>query len=65
METCIIYNLDGLVYIIPTTLMEKFEATPFDDREESFLEYILLDGMTVEGVTIDNSDFRSFLEDRY
>lgn len=64
MKVCNIYNVGGFVYIIPNELVNSFEETTYEDKEDRFSEYILQDDMIIEEIEISPGDFRNFLENR-
>lgn len=59
---CKLYNLEGIVYLIPLEKVEDFESIPYYEKEKSFEIYILPDECVIEEVLIDQSDYENMLE---
>lgn len=61
-KECSIFNMGYNIYIIPTELLDKFEATPYDDRDKEFSQFILEEGGVIENVLINSLEYENFLE---
>lgn len=58
---CKIYNLEGVIYIIPFDKVDEFECTPYYEREKVFNLNMLEDGGVLEEVEINIEEYDNLI----
>lgn len=59
---CFTANLDGVSYIIPSHLRDRFDGTSYYDRETVFENYIVPEGAIIETILVDEYDLKCLID---